>query len=257
MKCFFESIALTFAMYSKIPVPQVEWNEKNMRLSLIFLPVVGAVVAAVLYLVFYLFTCLDLSPVFFAAVAVLVIVLITGGIHLDGYCDTIDALSSHQNREGKLRILKDPHVGAFAVIYTSALLLLQFGAFSQVFPAPHSILIVLPAFILSRALAGLSLLSFPCARDTGLASAFAGSALKKIVRAVLNIYIALCFLAVLFVDILSGFTVILFIFLSFIWFYFMSKKHFGGLTGDLAGFYIVICETGVILIAAITGGMMN
>ncbi len=46
----------------------------------------------------------------------LIPVWITGGIHLDGYADTCDALSSYGDREKKLEILKDPHCGAFAVI---------------------------------------------------------------------------------------------------------------------------------------------
>ena len=43
--------------------------------------------------------------------------LVTGGIHADGFCDTVDALSSHAEREKMLEILKDSHCGAFAVIF--------------------------------------------------------------------------------------------------------------------------------------------
>ena len=48
--------------------------------------------------------------------AVLIPVLVTGGIHLDGLLDTADALSSWQTRERRLEILKDSHAGAFAII---------------------------------------------------------------------------------------------------------------------------------------------
>ena len=43
--------------------------------------------------------------------------LVNGGIHMDGFMDTIDALSSHKSRDDKIRILDDPHTGAFAIIY--------------------------------------------------------------------------------------------------------------------------------------------
>ena len=46
----------------------------------------------------------------------LVPVWVTGGIHLDGYADTCDALASYGDTAKKLAILKDPHCGAFAVI---------------------------------------------------------------------------------------------------------------------------------------------
>jgi len=59
MKTFFESVVVTFSMYSKIPMPQVAWNEKNTRFSLIIFPAVGAVIAVVLYLLFYLFSYFD------------------------------------------------------------------------------------------------------------------------------------------------------------------------------------------------------
>ena len=54
--------------------------------------------------------------------------LVTGGIHLDGFMDTTDARSSYGDREKKLAILKDSHVGAFAVIGCSFYLILSAGA---------------------------------------------------------------------------------------------------------------------------------
>ena len=44
-----KSLALAFSMYSKIPMPRVEWNEKNMRYALCFFPFVGAVNGALLF----------------------------------------------------------------------------------------------------------------------------------------------------------------------------------------------------------------
>ena len=43
---FFETLAVAFGMYSAIPVPQPEWNEKNMRYALGAFPLVGVVVGA-------------------------------------------------------------------------------------------------------------------------------------------------------------------------------------------------------------------
>jgi len=255
MKTFVESIVVAFSMYSKIPMPQVEWNDKNMRFSFVVFPLVGAVIAAVLYVLNMVFHHFAFSPIFFAGAAVFTSVFLTGGIHLDGYGDTTDALNSHKEREEKLRILKDPHVGSFAVIYTVAVLLLQFGSWVQIYVYPQLMFFIFLSFILSRSLAGLAIVSFPCARNTGLASIFSGYASKKAVRVILMLYVALCTVAMLYVHVLTGGIIFAIVILSFTWFYSMVKKQFGGITGDLAGFYIVICETAVLLTAAVTGGI--
>lgn len=257
MKLFFESFAVAFSMYSRIPMPQFRWNERNMRWSLAFFPFVGAVVAAILFGVFLFFRTFALNPGFFAAAAVLVPILMTGGIHIDGYCDTCDAFASHGDRETKLRIMKDPHVGAFGVVYTAALLLLQFGAWQQLFLKPAFIFPVLSASVLARSLAGVAILCFPKAKEDGLAATFAGPAFKKPVTVILLVIAAL---AALLPAIGQGTAALLaptIALLSFGMFYAMAKKCFGGITGDLAGFFITVYETLALFTCAILGAVLR
>lgn len=49
MKHLASSCAIAFSTYSRIPMPQVEWNEANMRHTLAFFPLVGAAVGAVFW----------------------------------------------------------------------------------------------------------------------------------------------------------------------------------------------------------------
>ncbi len=107
-----QTIAVAFAMFSAVPVPQFDWNEKNMRYSLCAFPLVG-VLCGVLWCVC---ASLPLPAMVRAAGFCLIPVWVTGGIHLDGYADTCDALCSYGDTQKKLDILKDPHCGAFAVI---------------------------------------------------------------------------------------------------------------------------------------------
>ncbi len=122
-----QTIAVAFAMFSALPVPQFAWNEKNMRYALCAFPLVGLLCGAL----WCVCGVLPL-PALPAAGFCLVPVWVTGGIHLDGYADTCDALSSYGDREKKLEILKDPHCGAFAVIrlcsYFAAYLALRLRA---------------------------------------------------------------------------------------------------------------------------------
>ena len=86
-----------------------------MRYAMCFFPVIGAVIGGLLSL----WICLtgdSTGSLFRASVAVLIPLIVTGGIHLDGLLDTADALSSYKTMEEKLEILKDSHTGAFAII---------------------------------------------------------------------------------------------------------------------------------------------
>ena len=107
-----QTVAVAFAMFSAVPVPQFNWTEKNMRYAMCAFPLIGVVIG----LLWFLCGVLPLPGAARAAGFCLIPVWVTGGIHLDGYADTCDALSSYGDREKKLEILKDPHCGAFAVI---------------------------------------------------------------------------------------------------------------------------------------------
>ena len=119
----FESLLIALSTYSAVPVPQLDWNEKNMRYAICFFPAVGVLCGAALWLWAVLAQATGMSGVLFAAIAACLPILVTGGIHMDGYLDTVDALSSHQTREKKLAIMKDANCGAFAVIYGGVYLL--------------------------------------------------------------------------------------------------------------------------------------
>ena len=42
-----ETAAVAFAMFSALPVPKIEWNERNMRYAMAAFPLIGAVIGAV------------------------------------------------------------------------------------------------------------------------------------------------------------------------------------------------------------------
>ena len=168
---FLNALAIALSMYSKIPAPTVDWNDKNMKYAMCFFPVVGVVTGLLQFGAGYvLLTYTSCGKLLFAAVMTLIPVLVTGGIHLDGYADTIDALSSWGNREKKLEILKDPHTGAFAVIglcvYFTAVLALWSEADAAMLPLAACM------YPLSRALSGISVVSFPTAKNSGLLKTF-------------------------------------------------------------------------------------
>ena len=147
-----ETAAVAFAMFSAVPVPQPVWNEKNMRYALCAFPLVGVVCGLAWWGWAALAARLSFPLLLRAAGLCLAPVLVTGGIHLDGYADTCDALASCAAPEKKQEILKDPHCGAFAVIRLCTYFTAYLGLCAAVDCTPRAVLCMGLGFVLERAL---------------------------------------------------------------------------------------------------------
>lgn len=244
------SLVIAFSTYSKLPMPQVEWDEKNMKYAICFFPLVGTVVGALLLAWVWLCGVLELGPLLRGAGCAVLPLLVTGGIHMDGFCDTADALASHQSRERKLEILKDPHTGAFAVIFCGACLLLSFGALTQP-EGWRAWGIVALGFVLSRALSGLALANLKGARPSGMLQAFADASHRGAVTAAMAAYIVLAAAGMLLLSPIAGGAALLCAALCLLYYRRMAYRQFGGITGDLAGFFLQLCELGTALAVAL------
>ena len=98
------------------------------------------------------------------------------------------------------------------------------------------------SFVISRTLSGLSIVSFPLAKNTGLAAAFQDRAQKKNVKIVLLTLLFLAWGVSLLLHPVYGGVVLVLSVISFGIHYDLCKRKFGGITGDLAGFFLQICE---------------
>ncbi|WP_302496120.1 adenosylcobinamide-GDP ribazoletransferase, partial [uncultured Flavonifractor sp.] len=169
----------------------------------------------------------------------------------DGFCDTCDALSSHQSRERKLEILKDSHTGAFAIICCGLYLLVFFACWSEVAAAGRAALVLALGPVLSRSLSGLFAVTLPNARGTGLLATFTGPMDTAKARGVMVIWVVACVAAMLWLDLWTGGAALLGAGLACLYYRVMSARQFGGVTGDLAGFFLQICELGMVLMVAV------
>ena len=246
-----QTIAVAFAMFSALTVPQFAWNQKNMRYAMCAFPLIGVVIGGL----WCLCGALPLPMPAKAAGFCLIPVWVTGGIHLDGYADTCDALSSYGDREKKLEILKDPHCGAFAVIRLCSYFAAYLALCACVDFTPRVGLCWTLALVLERALSGLAVASFPMAKNTGLAHTFATAADRTTVRRVLMVLAALLSAALLA---LGGWALVLAALLVFARYHVVSDKQFGGITGDLAGWFLQKAELWMLaaLCACQLGGLL-
>ena len=261
---FIKSALLAFSMFSRIPVPRVSWNEKNMRYMLCAFPLVGVVICVACAFVqgcvaeWVLFYGKKISLPLIALCLTLLPVLITGGIHLDGFLDTCDALASHADREKKLAIMKDPHCGSFAVIACVLYFLSQFvlllalcekmyggavtisseNAFAQLIPG----LCVCASFVLSRFLSACAVAAFPIAKDSGLVRTFSDASAKRFTA----MWCVFWFVAVSALSVWLGgrygIAVVGAQVVVFIGYFVMTKRNFGGITGDTAGWFVQVAE---------------
>lgn len=251
MKRVWNSFLIAFAMFSKIPVPRADWDKENMKYMICFFPGIGLVIGILICGYGRLCELADFGVMMRAAGYVLLPVLVTGGIHLDGYLDTVDALSSWQPKERKLEILKDSHAGAFAIIMGCAYFILALGVWSEMDDKVLPVIGI--GYILSRALSGMALATFPCANKKGSLGMFADAAQKRVLKTVLLLWILVCAGGAFWWD--WRYVLILFgmAFVAYGYYYRLAVKEFGGTTGDIAGFFVQVCEL-MMALAVMLGG---
>jgi adenosylcobinamide-GDP ribazoletransferase len=221
----FSNLINAFTFLTIIPLPIRSGNKPGGMFA--FFPLVGLVVGLIVVVVRSMrFFPADLT----AFLALAVWVMVTGGLHLDGFADSCDGLLATVPVERRLEIMKDPRAGSWAVI---GLCLLLLGKWIALRTVPLSLLVLPP--IMGRWIMTLVVCYFPNARPTGIGAYFRdglGSA---------QIFIA------------SGSTIILALFLGgrailtalivlpiavivALW---AARRLGGGLTGDVYG---AICE---------------
>ena len=262
-----KSLFIALAMYSKLPAPSVEWDKKSLSWALCWFPVIGVVIGALLYGWFLLCAALGIGPFLRGAVSLLIPIAVSGAIHLDGFCDTSDALGSHQDRARKLEILgpaghdirhivgahflleilKDSHTGAFAIICCTVYLLLFFAAWCEVLPTDRAALVLALGPVLSRGLSGLAAVTQPNARGSGLLATFTQPMDASRARIILGLWLGVCAVLMVALDPWTGTASLIGAALSFLYYIRMSRRQFGGITGDLAGFFLQICECAIVL----------
>ena len=231
------TIAVAFSMFSAVPMPQFEWDEESLRYMLVAFPLVGVLVGTLMWGWLELAATLGVSQFVRALVLTAIPPLVTGGIHLDGFCDTWDALSSHQEPKRMRQILKDPHIGAFGVMHLVLLLLATYVLWLELVQV-NGLAIAL-GFALSRALAGYSVAAFPIAEGDGLARTFAEGSNRRNVRrccAILSVAVSAGLVAC------GAWSMVACALGAFVWYRAGVVRRFGGLSGDLSGWFVQTCE---------------
>lgn len=241
MRVLLRSVAMSFTMFSIFPMPKVEWREENMRYMLCALPLVGAAVGAGLWLWDLLCGWLEMGGFLWAVGLTLIPLALSGGIHMDGFCDTVDALSSHAGPDRKREILKDPRTGAFGAMAAAADLLLYAGLCAELSPGSGTALALTLHQVMARALGGLAGTAFPMSGGKGLLASFRAGAAGK-APWILGGWAALAGAGMIWLSPVSGGLCALAAAGCLLYVYRMARREFGGMSGDLAGYLITVSQ---------------
>ncbi|MCD7762031.1 MAG: adenosylcobinamide-GDP ribazoletransferase [Lachnospiraceae bacterium] len=240
LKRCWSSMNIAFSMYSKIPAAQCDWSEENMKYVMCFFPWVGIVIGLLVFGWDQLAAFLNVRDALRNAVLLVIPVAVTGGIHLDGFLDTSDAMSSWRPMEKRLEILKDSHAGAFAIICGIVYFFLLYGVLDSV--QGDMVAVYACCFAVSRSFSAFSVVTFPKASAKGTVAGFSKTAETRVIQATSICYILLTGGIMLLLQPVYGVAALLGAVLSFIWYYHRAMKYFGGINGDLAGYFLTVCE---------------
>jgi adenosylcobinamide-GDP ribazoletransferase len=218
-----------FSFLTILPVGFAE-NPQPGR-SFAYFPLVGRVIGVILFACAWL---LRTTPEIQAFILLMLWVVLTGGLHLDGFADSCDGLLATTESTRRLEIMKDPRVGSWALIGVVLLLLGKWSALQSIDPAA---LLIAP--VLGRWGMVLAAYGFPYARTNGVGAYFRNGLGRSqvIVASVMSIVI------VTIVAFATQPQIMLVIFLPAVIVYLIGKwaaaRLGGGLTGDVYG---ALCE---------------
>ena len=265
MRAFF--IGLQFLTRISI-VEQKDWCEKDFADSVRYFPLIGLVLG-IIYTAFaaLLMSFLPQNGILLphhvvAAILLILPILLTGGLHCDGFMDTMDGLFSGRSRERMLEIMKDSRVGANGVFAFVLLMIFDWSILldllqsAWLFPA----LFAMP--IVSRLMMVVAISAFPYARPVGMGKAFKDGGTKSVLYGAFFYTLILVFFPGVAADFfgiipldaaglsswLLSMTAVIFAALLFtIFFASYATRHLGGLTGDVYGAITTLTETLVLL----------
>ncbi|MGH1370770.1 MAG: adenosylcobinamide-GDP ribazoletransferase [Cellvibrionaceae bacterium] len=238
MNHFYRALVTAFLFLTRIPMPHLEnLDDQDSGRAFALFPLVGLVLGVILT-TSALFLQGHLPHDVIAGLMVLLWILLTGGLHLDGLGDSADGWLAGGNLERTLEIMKDPRSGSAAVIMISASLLIKFSALSHLIAEQQWWALVLAPMV-ARALSLSLFLTTPYISPKGIASQF----LQHSNRLHLRISVAATILiALIMLEFQTAFWAVGLSLLLFLGLRQLMIRRLGGATGDTSGALIEIVE---------------
>ena len=245
MKTYLNAFAMCQSMFCAIPFPGNIWDEKARDKMLLFLPVVGLEMGALWAGIAWLCGILGVPTLVKGLILAIFPFLVAGFIHLDGYMDVTDAVKSCRSLERRREILKDSHVGAFAVIGIILLVLAQFAFLASV-PAGANTWILLFVPAVSRCGSSLAVMVLKPMNTSQYAQQKKPGAHVVVLVAMMLAFVAAGFLlcgkyGFVLLGCLAGYGIALR----------KAYKSLDGMNGDISGYALTIGELCAVAVYAL------
>ena len=232
-------------------VRQTVWTAEDFGRSTRFFPLVGLVLGICYALAAWILVSVLGMRALTAALLLILPLLLTGGLHADGFMDTADGVFSGRERERKLEIMKDSRVGSFGVVAFVLLMFLQFALLLDMSPP-----LLVPVFfvmpIIGRMAMVLAVSCFPYARADGMGKTFADMADRRTVA----IAVVTTSVLVIPIGLLATLALVIGIVFSLLFCRWMTAI-LGGVTGDVYGAATVLTETIVLAVFSLASSYSN
>lgn len=240
------NLLLFIQFFTRIPINlNLPCEKKNFRRGSVFLPIVGLIIGTIQWGVYKLFIeVLPLNPTI--VIVLLVGVLVTGGLHIDGLGDTCDGFFAFKGSDRIIEIMKDSRIGTYSCIATIFDFLFKYTLIAAIAPKFSVAIIVVP--MVSRFTTVFLSSRGNTAKNTGTGNLFIGNVgrVQLIITSIMTIGILVLIMNPRYVLLLliSG------LILSFILNEFCIRK-IGGITGDILGANNELVEILTLILIAI------
>jgi len=240
--------ALQFLTLLRLTKSECALSPKEFSASMVYFPVVGALQGLVLFIVYTLLGGL-LTPGLLGAVLVAVLIITNGGLHLDGFVDSVDGLAGGSTPERRLDIMRDSAVGAIGVVALLILLILKYESISAVSITGGGAIFLFPVVGRWTAIPVAYFSNY--ARDgEGLGRLFSEVKLTTLIYAtvvtVLPVFVILG---------VTGLIAMVGVFIAAVLISAFFKRKIGGVTGDVMGFQGEVGEVLFLIIVVVAGNL--
>ena len=245
MKSWYHAFVTAWRLLTRAPWPgSARQDEKTQGRSVVFYPFLGLVLGASL---FALALAVHGLPDLAASWVLLVWVLLTGALHLDGLADSADAwLGGHGDRARSLKIMKDPVSGPAGVTAVVLLLLIKFVALGQLLRQSDLLaLLLVPVF------ARLAVVALFLTTDYVRAGGVGDAASRNVPRTTAWLMCLIVLLVILALFPRLGAILVVTTVVTLFAMRWLMLKRIGGTTGDTAGALIEVVEAATLNTAVV------
>jgi len=247
-------VALQFLTSIPVPLKRTLSPEQLGRATAYF-PAVGLIIGIVLAVLSWLLDYI-LPQGVVNILLIVVLVILTGALHLDGFADTCDGIAGHKTVEERWKVMRDSRTGAFGVAGIVLLLLTKYISLNSVSPALIiPVLVFMP--VVSRWAIVYAIFAFPYARPEGLGTVYKTATRwpQFVIATTITFAVAIALFCLFFP--IMGLILIfgIWVVASALSFYF--KHKFAGLTGDTYGAINEIAEVMALVFTVLTATVVK